>query len=136
MPRGSNPKRNQQSQCYKCHKTIHCNQKFSKCKFCLKSIHNNCLFTTRLRNRNSNNNWECDTCVHRNKSDSQSVSHTVREDVSIAPIFDANTLNSIFDINSMVSRGESEDAGDSNEIDVSELMAMDKYLTCEEMHDM
>ena len=59
-----------------------------------------------------------------------------REDVSIAPIFDAYTFNSIFDINPMVSRGECEGAGDSNEIDVSELIAMDKYLTCDEMHDM
>ena len=36
----------------------------------------------------------------------------------------------------MVSHGESEDAGDSCEIDVSELVALDKYLTCDEMYDM
>ena len=138
MPRGPNPNR---INCIKCRKTIRSNQKFNKCKHCLKCIHNNCLFTNRKRNRVTNLNWECAVCINKNIvnqntniSDSQHSHSNTRENVNISPAVDAHTLNSIFE-NSMITEETSRELNDS-ESTFSEILSVDKYITCEEMYDM
>ena len=138
MPRGPNPNR---TSCIKCRKTIRSNQKYNKCKHCLKCIHNNCLFSTRKRNRSTNLNWECAVCIHKNTlnqneniSESQHTQSSPRENINISPVVDAHTLNTIFE-NSMIDE-ETDSRLNEHESGFAEILSLDKYITCEEMYDM
>ena len=139
MPRGTGSSR---TLCGKCHKTIRCNQKYSKCKLCLKSIHNNCLFTNRKRNRVTNVNWECDVCKTKIPNSKENLDlkchnepNSSRENINISPILDAHALNNIFESSLMNGEGNDNPENDTG-LDYAEILSLDKYITCEEMHDM
>ena len=139
MPRGTGSNR---IICCKCRKTIRCNQKYSKCKHCLKSFHNNCLFANRKRGRVTNVNWECDICISKLPSANENLdrnrddeSHSSRENINISPILDAHSLNNIFE-SSLMSSEKTENLENDAESNYVEIFYLDKYLTCEEMRDM
>ena len=89
--------------CFKCRKTIHKNQKHSKCNICNTFCHNKCLFCNRRKIAPTNLSWNCSNCVasqqhaHLNRTFPKPSSSTHRNNENENRQLNSQILNEIFE---------------------------------------